>query len=430
MRLYRLCFIIHLLVCWHSFVQGQILPTRPATALNKVILYSDTSFFIHSSTFYEEGTLFEVIGETRYEYEDEAQNQKFKWYQVHTPDGKTGWIYGDGLAVIVPKGEIPPQLKPYYLKPFDFSKNLKGAIIWIASIEGKDNFHKEDYLNPLYKEFYLVLTSQLGKSMHIQYAGMSAMGNSELKHFEIRDFTEDNIPELILLKSSFTTGSSLENRTLDIYSFQAGSVVKVFEERMSLAYQHRTPSPALFKFVEVNKKAIRIAYVDYLNCDKYSQILQTNPYGKTSEKCLEYVTYSYNWHNSKKKYVSMYEESRTSIEGILKKEKAYLRKEPSFLSEVVTKLEHKMPLRIIKHHEKIIFRQGKKMIIPYLYVQAANGKYGYIHADNIEFKNIEHAFLLNRYYENPPLLKENWKSDSSFLSLRINEKRLIVTDNY
>ena len=422
--------MVSLLLSCSIFLQGQTLPLRPATALNKVILYSDSSFFVHSNTFYEEGTLFEVIGETAYEYEDDAQNQKFKWYQVNAADGKIGWIYGDGLAVIIPKSETPPLLKPYYLETLDFSGDLGKATVWVASIEGKDNFHKEDYLNPLYKEFYLVITSQLGKSIPIQYAGMSAMGSDELGHFAVRDITGDNIPEIILLKNSFTTGSNLENRNLEIYSFQAGSVVKVFEERMSLAYEQKTPSPALFKFIELDKKSIRVAYVDYLNCDQYSLALPTDIQEKVSEKCLEYVTYSYNWNEQSKKYLPIYEESRTYVEGFLKEEKGYLRAEPSFLSEVVAKLTHKAPLKIIKHHEKVIFKAGKKSIVPYLYVQAANGKCGYIHANNIEFQNIEHAFILNRYYENPPPLKADWKSDSNFFSLKINEKRLIVTDNY
>ena len=65
-----------------------------------MILYPDSTFFAHSNIFYEEGTLFEVLKETRFEHEDEAQNQKFKWYQVKAPDDKIGWVYGDGLAVV------------------------------------------------------------------------------------------------------------------------------------------------------------------------------------------------------------------------------------------------------------------------------------------------------------------------------------------
>jgi len=155
---------------------GQLLSSRSATALNKVVLYSDSSFFQHSSIVYEEGDLFEVLKETRYEHEDAAQNQKFKWFYVRTPDEKEGWIYGDGLAVIQPLDEIQGAIKKYHQKEIDYSGKGEPIFTWIASIEGKDNFHEEDHLNPLYKEQYLVLTSPLKKSAHIQLSGQSAMG--------------------------------------------------------------------------------------------------------------------------------------------------------------------------------------------------------------------------------------------------------------
>ena len=410
-----------------TFLQGQILPARPATALNKVILYPDSTFFAHSSTFYEEGTLFEVIKETRFEYEDEAQNQKFKWYEVKTPDNKTGWIYGDGLAVIIPESEITPSLKQYHLRVFNFSEDLGETTVWVASIEGKDNFHEEDYLNPLYKELYLVLTSKLGKSYHIQFAGESAIGSSELRAFHLEDLTEDKVPELLFLKSNFDNGSRLENRVIEIYSFQAGSITKVFEERMSLVYEERTPSPALFKFVEVNQKTIRIAYVDYVACTDYSLALKPNAIDEKKEKCLEYVTYSYVWETAEKRYVPFYEESRTYIEGQLKLEKGYLRAEPSYLSGVVEKLTPHATLKVIQHFEKTITQRGAKKIVPYFYVQSSSGQYGYIHAKDVQLQVGEHGTILNKFYTTPPLGKENWRLDTSFLSIKIMDVPIMLT---
>ncbi len=410
-----------------SFLYGQILPTRPATALNKVTLYPDSTFFAHSSTFYEEGTLFEVLSETRFEYEDEAQNQKFKWYEVKAPDNKTGWIYGDGLAVIIPDSEITSALKEYHLKTFNFSEDLAETTVWVASIEGKDNFHEEDYLNPLYKEFYLVLTSNLGKSYHIQFAGESAMGSNELRAFHLKDLTEDNVPELLFLKSNFDNGSQLENRVIEIYSFQAGSIAKVFEERMSLAYNKRIPSPALFKFVEVNQKTIRIAYVDYIACTDYSLALQPNAIDEHKERCLEYVTYSYVWETTQNRYVPFYEESRTYIEGQLKLEKGYLRSEPTYLSGVVEKLAPHASLKIIQHFEKTITQRGEQKIVPYFYVQAPSGQYGYIHAKNVQLQVGEHGPILNQFYTTPPLDKQDWTLDTNFLSIKIVETPDMLT---
>ena len=419
--------LLYIALCFTTVLQGQILSARPATALNKVTLYPDSTFFAHSNISYEEGTLFEVINETRFEYEDEAQNQKFKWYEVKTPDDKTGWVFGDGIAVIVPDSEILPSLKNYHKRTFNFSDNLEETIVWIAAIEGKDNFHEEDYLNPLYKEIYLVLTSHLGKSYHIQFAGESAMGSSELRAFHLQDLTEDDVPELLFLKSNFDTGSPLENRVVEIYSFQAGSITKVFEERMSLVYQEKTPSPALFKFVEVNQKTIRIAYVDYLHCPDYSLMLTPKELDEEHERCLEYVTYSFIWKADQKRYVPFYEESRTYVEGQLIPEKGFLRSEPSYLSAVVEKLPSNANLKVIQHFEKIIDRRGEKKIVPYLYVQSETGNYGYIHAKDVRLQVGEHGPILNLFYKNPPLDKQNWTADTNFLSIKIIDNRIILT---
>ena len=104
----------------------------------------------------------------RFEHEDEAQNQRFKWYQVKGPDDKIGWIYGDGLATALSTDEIPNALQEFHRRQFNFSDDLAATTIWIAGIEGKDNFYEDDYLNPSYKEYYIVLTSRLGKSYYIQ----------------------------------------------------------------------------------------------------------------------------------------------------------------------------------------------------------------------------------------------------------------------
>ena len=420
----------NILLFFPAFLQGQILPQRPATALNKVILYPDSTFFTHSNTYYEEGTLFEVMSESRLEHEDEAQNQKFKWYQVKTPDEKVGWIYGDGIAVILPKSEVTPLLESYHLRQFKFSDEIKEAVTWLASIEGKDNFHKEDYLNPLYKEYYLVLTSNLGKSFHIHVGGESTMGSSELRDFMVKDLTEDNIPEMLLLKSNFDSGSPVEHRQLEIFTLQAGSLNKVFEEEMSLTYQDKEPSPALFKFVEISRGNIRIAYIDYLDCHQHQLALQPNMTEPLQGKCLEYVTYSFVWDKQQKKYVSIYEENRTAVVGRLRPEKGFLRAEPSYLSEVNERLPANASLKIIQHYEKPIHLRGEKKIVPYFYVRSEKGNYGYIHAKDISIEKSEHLSVLNNYYANPPKFKKNWQSDSSFLIISLNDnKQVILTKN-
>ncbi len=423
MRFFSLCICL----CLSVWLQGQTLSSRPGTALNKVILYPDSSFFAHSNIFYEEGTLFEVLEETRFEHEDEAQNQKFKWYQVKAPDDKIGWIYGDGLAVMVPPLDIPATLNDFHLRTFNFSEELLETTMWIAGIEGKDNFHEDDYLNPLYKEYYLVLTSRLGKSYHIQFSGESAMGQSKLKEFILQDLTADNIPELVFLKSNFDSGNNSENRVLEIYAFQAGSITKVFEEQMDLMYAHKVPSPALFKFIEIDEKTIRVAYADYLACENYSLMLTPKELEKEKERCLEYVTYTFAWQAGTQTYQSLYEESRTVVEGKLIPEKGFLRSAPTYLSEVVEKLPPEATLKIIQHFEKIITQRGEQKIIPYFYVQSPAGNYGYIHAKDVQLQAGEHATILNHFYKNPPLNKQDWTLDTNFLTIKLTDNQTVLT---
>lgn len=407
-------------------VYGQILPAHPATALNKVILYPDSSFFQHSTTTYEEGDLFEILDETRYEHEDAAQNQKFKWFYVRTPDRKKGWIYGDGLAISQEQEELTGVLKNYHLKEIAYSGKGEKVIAWIAAIEGKDNFHEEDHLNPLYKEQYLVLTSSLKKSVHIQLSGMSAMGINELKELRFTDINGNGVVEVLLINSSLDNSSSLEGRSLEIYAFQAGSIAKVFEERMTLTYEGSQPSPALFKIADIGEQTIRIAYVDYVACEEYSIPLETNEVSKTQERCIEYVTYTYIWDELQQNYQPLYEESRTYLQGTLQEEKYALRREPSYLGEVVEHLTENAPLTIIKHYEKIIKRKDKKVVVPYLYVKTSKGNYGYLHADKVKFLQTEHAALLNEYYQNPPLLKSDWTSNTHFLYFKKDINQVVT----
>lgn len=421
----QLLFI--LLLAGPIFLQGQILPTYPATALNTVTLYPDSSFFEHSSIVYEEGALFEVLGETRYEQEDAAQNQKFKWYLVKTPDHKKGWIFGDGLAVLLPEDEVKPDLKKYHQQEIIYAQGEEALTAWIASIEGRDNLHEEEHLNPLYKEQYLVLTSPLKKSVHIQLSGFSAMGSNELQELRFTDINGDGIAEVVLLRNSNDVGNPLENRSLEIYAFQAGSIVKIFEERLTLNYEDNQPAPSLFKVVHISESTIRVGFVDYVACKHYSLALETNEVSKTQERCMEYATYTYVWSEAQQSYKLLYEESRTYLEGTLNAAKGYaLRREPSFLAETVEQLPNEAPLTIIKHYEKIIKQKGKKVMVPYLYVKTSAGNYGYLHADKVLFNNPEYANLLQAFYKNPPLLKEHWTSDEAFLFFKKDLKKVVV----
>jgi hypothetical protein len=394
-----------------------VVNARPAVSLNNVTLYPDSTFIMHSNIILPEGEIFEVLGETAFEHEDAAQNQKFKWYFVRSRHGQEGWIFGDGLAVLVPEENVDVKIRPYYMQRMQFNNGFEDAIMWVASIEGRDNFHEQDYLNPPYRESYFVITNDEGSSVYFNFSGANATGKTDVRSFQLHDTTGDGIPDFVLQTSSVATNETFENRNMEIYSFQSGSLDKVFDERMTLSYGDDLVSPALYKYVEIDKNLIRVAYVDYLPCKAYRLPFPYDELKKENERCLEYVTYTYQWNEQLKKYQILYAESRTSPQAHPHDNKVDVKKDPSYLGKVICVVNKTDKLQVIKHFERYVLENGKKKIVPYLYVKLPSGNFGYIMADEIDFINIEHANLLHKYYQLKPLTKGEWSSDEQFLKI-------------
>ena len=403
--------------------------TRPAVALNNVTLYPDSTFTKHSNIILPEGELFEVLNETYFEHEDAAQNQKFKWYFVRSRHGQEGWIYGDGLAVVVEEEDIEVKIRPFHMQRMSFNNGFEDAIMWVAAIRGRDNFHKEDYLNPPYRESYFVVTNDNGNTVYFNFSEQNARGKTEVLNFQLHDTTEDGINDFVLQTSSVATNQIFENRNLEIFSFQSGSLDKIFEERMTLSYGDDLASPALFKYVEIDEKLIRVSYMDYLPCKNYSLSFPFDELKKQNERCLEYVTFTYQWDEQNKKYQILYGPSKISPQAQPIRNKIKVKNEPSYLGKVVCVIDPKDKLQVIKHYERFVLDNGKKKIVPYLYIKLPSGNYGYIMADEVDFLNIEHAKLLKEYYQLKPLTKDEWKSDEQFLKIVADNNSSSILEN-
>ena len=395
-----------------------IFKSKSATTLNPVTLYADSTFTKPSKLQFKSGYLFEILGETVEEHDDDAQNQKFKWYKVRSQEGQSGWIFGDALATIIPDEEVPENLKAFHKKNFNFNNGFENAITWIASIQGRDNFHKHnDYLNPPYNEKYLVITNDRGRSVHINIGGINARGSYELKEAKLHDTTGDNIHEFLIQTSSYGQGSTLENRNFEIYSFQAGTLSKIFEERMTLNYSDDVPSPALFKHLEIGDKSIRIAYVDYLSCSQSSLPFEKKLIHEKMERCMEYVTYTHLWNERTRQYKLLYHESRTSIKAKAKVSGVQLLDKPSVAANRIKLLKPTDRLEVLKHFETFIRPHKVTKNISYLYVRLSSGEYGYVQANKISFVDLEHGNLLLDYYQKLPINKGDWKSNADFLNI-------------
>jgi hypothetical protein len=395
-----------------------IMNRRAAVTVSPVRLFADSSYSKQTETTFTEGELFEVIGESSLEHLDNTQNQTFKWYKIKAASGTTGWIFGDNLAVVLPDYSIDALLRPFFKKNARFDNGFEKATVWVAGTNGHDvKDPRQPQLFPAYKEFYLVVTNERGKCVVLNYANASETAKKDLQSIYIQDLTENKVDEIIIETTSLPEGRSVEERILEVYSFKAGALVKIFEERLNLVWEADVPSPAFSKFVEIEGSTIRIAYLDFVECDKYSLGLPTDVRSRTQERCLEYVTYSFVWDKTTRQFKSFYKPSRRTVQAVVNQSFA-LKITPSFSSGYAQLVLPNDRLQIIKHYETVVVENGKKTMQTWFYVKHPAGIQGYIPANLLTFKNTEHATLLKSFYQNPPLMKQDWHSAEHFVFVR------------
>lgn len=407
-----------------------------------------------------EGELVEIIGETVRTYEDNSQRQKFKWYRVRTPKGDEGWLFGDNLAVILPEAAVTDVAKPFFKRQVQFDNGFEQSVMWLAQVEGRENIHKQDFMNPIYREVYLVVTNDLGKSATILMGGAEQSGKKELRRLEIFDVTGNQVPEIILETTNLPSNSNIESRQLEIHGFQAGTLQKIFDERMTLSFDEDLPSPALSKQVEIEGETIRISYVDFVRPEKYSLGFATQAKnGSTMEHCLEFVTRSVIWDEKTRHFKDLYRESR-STPLVTARRKVYLKETiptsytvpkkstnakiakskeefvakgneyprlPDEDEETLRKLgvkgvavaQFSERLQIIKQVERYMKTEDDTKVLEHFFlVRHASGAVGYVNARDVQFRYSDHAELLNRYYNNPPLSKTDWQGTiDTFITL-------------
>ena len=415
--LFRLIFILSI-----AFLSMQakaddgfdwVLKNKAAVSLGKIVFFSDTLLSRPTNTLFEEGELFEIIAESKLEHDDKDQAQRFKWYKLKSKNKKTGWVFGDAIAVIEQEKQ-PESLLGFHQRRWKFDNGFENAITWIGSVTGTESKTNFALTNPLYSETYLIISNENGNSVFVNLSGQSVNGESTLKTLLIEDVTGDNTPEIVVERSSFASGSPLENRDMELYSFQSGTLRKVFEERMTLTDGDDTPSPALFKNVEISTKNIRVAYVDFLRCEDYKQNIPYDLRTTTQERCLEYVTTTYNWDENKKQFATLYAESRDALH-VFSKQKYTILSSPSDTAKVIGNAFEDEELIAVKLFES--FKTVKDKTEPdfWLYIKKSNGTLGYIQAYKVYFDDFENADLLHEYLNYAPVSRQDWKSDAPFL---------------
>jgi hypothetical protein len=418
----RLLSVFIFFLSFITFVKGDsvsqiILQKRAAVSVSNLRLYADSTYAKATNTTFTEGELFEIIGESVREHFDNSQNQTFKWYKVRSFSGQTGWIFGDNIAVVLPERFVEQGLKPFYKKEARFDNGFEKSLVWVAAVEGHDDKHlNKAFMNPAYKEFYIVVTNERGKCSILNYANVNESVKKDLQSVYFQDITDNGVDEIIVETTSRPTGKNLDERVLEIYSFKAGTLSKIFEERLTLMWEEDLPSPAFSKFIEIEGSTIRVAYVDYLACEKSNLGFSTDKANKTIERCLEYATCSYVWDKINKSFKPLYTESRSVLTAV-PKQSILLKKAPALTSKGISIIQPTDRVQVIKHLEDIVVEKGVKKIRNWFYVKHPSGSFGYVAASDMVFKNTEYAAALKNYYEHSPLLKTDWKPETSFVKV-------------
>lgn len=202
-------------------------------AVGNIGIRADSSFTTRATEKLPAGQQAQIIGSTVREHEDNAQKQLFKWWKIKTLGGKTGWVYGDGFAVLEQKRHLPTGLRAYHLSKQNFGGSFDDCQLWFAVISGRDLAAGSNFMGSNYLETYLVLTNDNGQSIPIPLSGESQFGKTIVDHLEIVETNGDEVPEILVQKTSQGIERSEASQWVDLYAFQAGTLRKVFGESLS-----------------------------------------------------------------------------------------------------------------------------------------------------------------------------------------------------
>ena len=365
-----------------------------AVAVNKFILFPDSSFYEQSNIAIAEGETFDVINETKLLHEDDSQLQKFKWYQVKLKSGTMGWAFGNNIAIYDSKMNMENKISED--TEAKLSYNYQNAKLWQASIRGEA---AKSATRVPYVEKYLVFTNSSKQSRYIQIGREQVEGKSWAENVQMADLNSDGFEEVLIELRSQGAMSETANQYLEIFTMKHDAIQNIYSEKINLGRRSKNIAPVNQKFFEVEEGSIRVAYIDYFDC--------SDSFGGS---CLEYVTYSYAWDKSKNSFEILYEPSRTSPVVKPKANNLYLYPGPGLYQKVGT-VGTRETLKVLGQEEKI-FKVGtstEKRI--FFYVETAWGKKGYIESHNVEFIENDYIKALNSYYQHPSMNTERFGKD-------------------
>jgi uncharacterized protein YgiM (DUF1202 family) len=413
--------LLFLFLAFSTFLEGAfagMLPSKQALTVDKTVIYADSSFTKPSKDLFKSGEILEILAQSEVEHPDLNKKQQFYWFKVQSKNNKTGWIFGDRLAIMQNNEQIELAAKKLHQQQKLLGADYNNVEIWVAAIEGHDT---EEFHEGVYSETYLIVSNPKGRNHFIRIGKESFQGEINLKQLNFLDFTNDGYVEIIFEMASSDHSERFESRNLEIYSLQNGGLIQIFDENLTLLGADLMPTPCLYKCVEIDDKTIRIEYLDFVSSDKYSLSYPHDVQSQTQEECVEFVTYTYLWSNRNHKVELLYEPSRTAPNVTPLNYGVSVRSTPAVSGEVISILNEGDKLLVIKQFDKLSKDyRGELQAEAYLYVRTPDKKFGYVAASKVNWVRLKQAQILEAYAKNTPLLKMNWRYDFDFV--RVIEK--------
>ena len=353
-------------------VFDEIKSHRVGIALSNTSTFSDSSYTSATNGFFKEGSLLTIIQETVLEHEDDAQKQLFKWYRVKAGDGSTGWVFGDALLIKEKENLIPAALKPYLYRKFRFNSGFENSMIWFGSLVGRDNFGAQMMSNN-YEESYLIITNEQARSVFIPIASISQFGESKILSFAIQELTGDQIPDFVL-QNEVLDQQNRPQHFVQLYTFQAGTLRKVFEEKLNVNLESKALKHLIFE-----KEMIRGFYFE-----------QENNHPKL-------YAFTYFWNQRNRRYEMLYPEAPFTIRAKVNKHGVRLLSKPDVYVQSKKALNTASELVIQKLVSKNWTERGRNFTKLFAETKLENGTIGYIPYEHLTLQD----------FDNPDWIKSN-----------------------
>lgn len=360
-----------------------ILQGKAALVLNNTRLYQDSSYLRPTAFNLRENDLVELIQMTTNEFPDNAQNQQFKWNLVRTLQGQSGWVFGDELATYNAIPKVDLKLRPFVHQRKRLYPGFETALIWFASMEGKDIKKGKAFFNPLYKENYIIATNEIGQSLALNYAIVSESGKNEIIQLWMTDLTRDGCSEIILVKSSEVGVERSTTKLTEIFSIQGGNFLKIWEESLEVG-----TSPDLKKHIFIRGQTIQVSYLDFLPAGLCSLPDRNLTQPNVGDQCLELNTFTLQWDRQNRRFEALYPLSKSKPKGTITVNCSLL-SSPDVTAPALGNVQSGEICSVVQYLEREEADQKY-----WLLVKTSTGRKGYLLLNQIKFE----ATVVRNYF--------------------------------